>query len=163
MDGLTAEHVSELLRDDAGKPLKRTKADVTAYVEFEAGDTQVVNAAVAISAVSADGAKANHDAEAHQSFDEARTAAIKKWQRALNFDVKGGTSEQKEIFYTALYHTKIAPQVHQDVTRVNLEGWGKVLFVMVTVITRLPMVKQRQNNLTFRSIHCGIPSALYTH
>ncbi|KJG08570.1 glycoside hydrolase family 92 protein [Photobacterium kishitanii] len=124
VDGLTAEHVSELLRDDAGKPLKRTKADVTAYVEFEAGDTQVVNAAVAISAVSADGAKANHDAEAHQSFDEARTAAIKKWQRALNFDVKGGTSEQKEIFYTALYHTKIAPQVHQDVTG-EFRGMGK--------------------------------------
>ncbi|MEC6814519.1 GH92 family glycosyl hydrolase [Photobacterium toruni] len=124
VDGLTAEHVSELLRDDAGKPVKRIKADVTAYVEFEGGNSQVVNAAVAISAVSADGAKANHDAEGHQSFDEARMAAVKKWQRALNFDVKGGTSEQKEIFYTALYHTKIAPQVHQDVTG-EFRGMGK--------------------------------------
>ncbi|PSU26697.1 glycoside hydrolase family 92 protein [Photobacterium phosphoreum] len=124
VDGLTAEHVSELLRDDAGKPVKRTKADVTAYVEFESGDTQIVNAAVAISAVSADGAKANHDAEGQQSFDEARMATVKKWQRALNFDVKGGTADQKEIFYTALYHTKIAPQVHQDVTG-EFRGMGK--------------------------------------
>lgn len=124
VDGLTAEHISELLRDETGKPIKRTKADVTAYVEFEAGDTQVVNAAVAISAVSANGAKANHDAEADQSFDQARAAAVKKWQRALNFDVKGGTADQKEIFYTALYHTKIAPQVHQDVTG-EFRGMGK--------------------------------------
>ena len=124
VEGLTAEHISELLRDETGKPIKRTKADVTAYVEFETGDTQVVNAAVAISAVSANGAKANYDAEANQSFDQARAAAVKKWQRALNFDVKGGTADQKEIFYTALYHTKIAPQVHQDVTG-EFRGMGK--------------------------------------
>ncbi len=122
VDGLSAEHFSELITDENNQP-KRTKADITAYIEFESGNTQTVNASVAISPVSVLGAQANHKAEGQQSFDEARLAAIKKWQRALNFDIKGGTKEQKEIFYTALYHTKIAPQVHQDVTN-EFRGMG---------------------------------------
>ncbi|PMN90359.1 GH92 family glycosyl hydrolase [Enterovibrio norvegicus] len=123
-DGLSAEHISELVYGDDGNPVKRIKADVTAYVEFEQGESQALNAQVAISAVDAEGAQNNHAAEADVSFDVARTQASDKWAKALTLSVEGGTAEQKEIFYTALYHTKIAPQVHQDVDG-SFRGMGK--------------------------------------
>ncbi|OCH15590.1 GH92 family glycosyl hydrolase [Aliivibrio sp. 1S128] len=128
VNGLIAEHRSELIYNDEGVAIKRTKADVTAYIEFESGDSQELNAQVAISGVSADGAKGNHDAEAYTdgkltSFNIARGNAVKKWSKALNFFIKGGTEEEKEIFYTALYHTKIAPIVHQDVGN-SFRGMG---------------------------------------
>ncbi len=109
---LTAEHVSELIYDDQGNPVKRVKADVTAYIEFEDEGSQELNAQVALSAVDPQGAENNYDAEANVSFDTARNNAREKWAKALNFSIEGGTEDQKEIFYTALYHTKIAPMVH---------------------------------------------------
>lgn len=125
VDSLSAEHISSLVDlDGDGEMDKRIKADVTAYIEFESGNSQVLNAKVALSAVSAEGAKNNHEAEADQSFDEARTSAVSKWADLLDIDVKGGTDSQKEIFYTALYHTGIAPIVHQDVDG-EYRGMGK--------------------------------------
>lgn len=97
---------------------------MTAYIEFEDGGSQQLNAQVALSAVDADGALNNHSAEAGLSFDDARTQAREKWAKALNFTIEGGTEAQKEIFYTALYHTKIAPMVHQDVDG-RFRGMGK--------------------------------------
>ncbi len=124
VDGLTAEHISELIYDNDGKPIKRVKADVTAYVEFEAAGSKTLNAQVALSAVDAEGAENNHQAEASMSFDQARESVRQKWAKALNFSIEGGTEDQKEIFYTALYHTKIAPMVHQDVDG-RFRGMGK--------------------------------------
>lgn len=129
IDGLSAEHISTLEYDDLGKPIRRIKADVTAYIEFESNDNVELNAQVALSAVSLEGAKANHQAEAYQNgsiidFDLAHKNAITKWQQALNFAVAGGSEKEKEIFYTALYHTKIAPIVHQDVNG-DYRGMGK--------------------------------------
>ncbi len=129
VEGLSAEHLSTLQLDAAGNPIKRIKADVTAYLEFEKNNTQALNAQVAISAVSLEGAKANHLAEAtpngqHLSFNKARKQALKKWENALDFKVKGGSKKEKEIFFTALYHTKIAPVVHQDVNG-DFRGMGK--------------------------------------
>ncbi|MDF2186574.1 GH92 family glycosyl hydrolase [Grimontia hollisae] len=124
VEGLTAEHTSELIYDETGKPVKRVKADVTAYVEFESEGSQQLNARVALSAVDAEGAANNHQAEATVSFDQARENVRQKWAKALNFSIEGGTEDQKEIFYTALYHTKIAPMVHQDVDG-RFRGMGK--------------------------------------
>ncbi|ENM5725012.1 GH92 family glycosyl hydrolase [Vibrio mimicus] len=116
VDGLTAEHI--------GDPSKRIKADVTAYIEFEDEGTPLLNAQVALSAVDPQGAINNHDAEANISFDTARNNARSKWANALNFSIEGGTEDQKKIFFTALYHTKIAPIVHQDVDG-RFRGMGK--------------------------------------
>ncbi|MGL4507692.1 MAG: glycoside hydrolase domain-containing protein, partial [Aeromonas sobria] len=112
VEGLSAEHKA------------KSKADVTAYVEFEEGDSAQLNAKVALSAVDASGARNNYQAEGNVSFDEARTNAREKWANALNFTIEGGSKEQNEIFYTALYHTKIAPIVHQDVDG-SFRGMGK--------------------------------------
>ncbi len=114
MDGPSVEHISEVITTETGG-LKRIKADVTAFIEFE-GDSSELNAKVAISNVSTDGAERNYQAEADTTFDAVKVAANNKWHDALNdIQIKGGTQEEKEVFYTALYHTKIAPQIFQDV------------------------------------------------
>lgn len=112
VEGLSAEHKA------------KSNADVTAYVEFEEGGSAQLNAKVALSAVDATGARNNYQAEGDVSFDEARANARDKWANALNFTIEGGSKKQSEIFYTALYHTKIAPIVHQDVDG-NYRGMGK--------------------------------------
>lgn len=129
VNALSAEHISSLEYNESGEAIKRIKADVTAYLEFEQGGATQLNAQVAISAVSPEGAIANHRVEAYQdgeilTFDNARRQALRKWEKALNFSVKGGTKEERQIFYTALYHTKIAPIVHQDVDG-QYRGMGK--------------------------------------
>ncbi len=114
VDGHSAEHISEIITTETGG-LKRIKADVTAFITFEDGSNEL-NAKVAISGVNTEGAEKNYDAEADVTFDIAKAEANNKWHAALNnIQIKGGTEVEKEIFYTALYHTKIAPQVYQDV------------------------------------------------
>ena len=114
VNGTTAEHISEVISTESGG-LQRIKADVTAFIEFAEG-SPVLNAKVAISGVSTDGAQRNYEAEANTTFDAAKVAANNKWHEALNdIQITGGSAAEKEIFYTALYHTKIAPQIFQDV------------------------------------------------
>ncbi|MGL5249652.1 MAG: GH92 family glycosyl hydrolase, partial [Enterovibrio sp.] len=105
VDGLSAEQSTA----------SGTLADVTAYIEFEASGSPQLNAKVAISSTSEQGARNNYAAEGNVSFDEARENARQTWKNALNFQIEGGSEAQKTIFYTALYHSKIAPAVYQDV------------------------------------------------
>ena len=50
------------------------------------------------------------------SFDDIRAAARDKWNADLGrIRVKGGTEDQKKVFYTALYHALIHPNVVSDV------------------------------------------------
>ncbi|HIF9224300.1 TPA: GH92 family glycosyl hydrolase [Photobacterium damselae] len=112
--GNSAESISRIVTDDAGKK-RRIQADVTAFIEFEPSNEPVV-AKVALSPVSTEGAEKNYQQEANITFDQAKQQAKQKWAESLNdIKVTGGSADQKEIFYTALYHTKIAPMIHQDV------------------------------------------------
>jgi len=72
---------------------------------------------VGISAVSIEGARKNLEAEApHWDFEKYLSDAKATWTKALNkIEVKGGSEEKQEIFYTALYHSMIAPNVFSDV------------------------------------------------
>jgi predicted alpha-1,2-mannosidase len=90
--------------------------DVRARLFFgEAGGELLVR--VGISAVDVDGARRNLEIEqGEQGFDEIRRAARDRWNEALGrVVVEGGTAAQREIFYTALYHAMIAPNVWSDV------------------------------------------------
>ncbi|MBD5322868.1 MAG: glycoside hydrolase family 92 protein [Bacteroides sp.] len=77
-----------------------------------------LEAKVALSPVSIDGAKANFAAEASGvSFDMARNAAKDRWNDNLSRAVvTGGDDAQKRVFYTALYHAMTAPVTFSDVT-----------------------------------------------
>lgn len=70
-----------------------------------------------VSMVSTANARANLDAEqASLTFDEIRRNAHDKWAADLGkIRVTGGTDSQKEVFYTALYHALIHPNVINDI------------------------------------------------
>ena len=87
-----------------------------ASYEFGTLDTPLI-VKVGISAVSVEGARANLDAEVPGwDFDAVRKQAEDKWNAKLSkVEVSGGTREQQRIFYTALYHTYVAPYIFNDV------------------------------------------------
>ncbi|MBK9177836.1 MAG: GH92 family glycosyl hydrolase [Flavobacteriales bacterium] len=72
---------------------------------------------VCISSVSIEGARKNLEAEVpHWDFDRVRKEAEAAWNAKLNkVQVKGGTKEQQRAFYTALYHSYVAPYIFNDV------------------------------------------------
>jgi len=72
---------------------------------------------VGISAVSTDGAKANLQAEIpHWDFDKTKAETTDLWEKELSkIIVEGKSEEQKEIFYTALYHSLLNPNLYIDV------------------------------------------------
>lgn len=75
--------------------------------------------AVGISAVDADGARRNLEAEAKDlDFDRVRREAEADWERELGkLRVEGGTLERRRVFATALYHAFLAPNLFTDVDR----------------------------------------------
>lgn len=81
---------------------------------------------VAVSSVSIEGARKNLAAEIPDwNFDKVRADAKSAWKKELaQIEVSGGTDEQLTNFYTALYHTKIQPNIFQDVTE-NYLGLDK--------------------------------------
>lgn len=72
---------------------------------------------VGISAVSVEGARKNLEYEAdHWKFEQYQNEAKAKWEDALQkIEIDGNDIDNKSIFYTALYHTMIAPNTFSDV------------------------------------------------
>lgn len=100
------------------KPFRLAQRNnVIAALEFEDGGELLVK--VGISAVDIDGARRNLDAEIPGwDFDAVRQTAYKEWNESLSrLQIEGATDEQKTNFYTALYHSLIAPNLFSDVDR----------------------------------------------
>ena len=71
-----------------------------------------------ISYVSTENARRNLDAEqaAGATFDTIRAEARARWNADLGrIRVEGGTDDQRKVFYTALYHALIHPNLLSDV------------------------------------------------
>lgn len=70
-----------------------------------------------ISSLDYDGARRNLEAEQPAwDFDGTRRAALAKWERCLDkIHIKTGDADQRTIFYTALYHANISPNLFCDV------------------------------------------------
>ncbi|MEO1253703.1 MAG: GH92 family glycosyl hydrolase, partial [Bacteroidota bacterium] len=84
-----------------------------AAIVFEPG--QKLLAKVSISAVDEEGAKGNLAEIDHWDFGRVKEEARSAWERQLDkIVVEGGSEKQKRVFYTALYHTMIAPNVYHD-------------------------------------------------
>jgi predicted alpha-1,2-mannosidase len=70
---------------------------------------------VGISAVDFQGAKNNVMEIKGWDFNAVKESAAEAWDKWLNkIIIKGGTPDQQRIFYTALYHTAISPNVFTD-------------------------------------------------
>jgi predicted alpha-1,2-mannosidase len=91
--------------------------DIKAYFQFDLSASKDIYVKVAISAVSVEGAKKNLNAElAGWDFAKTRKAAEDKWNTELaKIEVKGKDENQLKIFYTALYHTAVVPNINMDV------------------------------------------------
>jgi predicted alpha-1,2-mannosidase len=89
---------------------------VVAYFNFDTRKEPVLVVKVGLSAVSTEGALKNLRAEAGgKSFDQLAAEARADWNRELSrFEVQG-TTDQRTMFYTSLYHTMINPSVYMDV------------------------------------------------
>lgn len=87
------------------------------YVNFNTSNNEPVQIKVGISFVDVEGAKKNLEAEIPDwNFEKVSSEARKLWNKKLSkIEIKGGTNNQKKIFYTALYHTLIHPNIFSDV------------------------------------------------
>ena len=91
--------------------------DIGAWFTFDTEENEQIEVAVGVSFVSMENARQNLEAEQHGAgFDEIHASARSKWNDDLSrITVEGGTKAQKTVFYTALYHTLIHPNLLQDV------------------------------------------------
>jgi predicted alpha-1,2-mannosidase len=87
------------------------------FTEFATSAGEQVLMKTGISFVSEEGARKNLEAEMPDwDFDKICRQTRALWDRALGqITVTGGTEAQRQIFYTALYHTMIDPRMFSDV------------------------------------------------
>ncbi len=97
----------EIMGDDIGVCFSLGEVEPGTEVEVRVG----------ISYVSIENARRNLDAEVEaKSFDEVRNEAHAKWREALGrIRVEGGSEDDHTIFYTALYHSLLHPNIVSDV------------------------------------------------
>ena len=84
---------------------------------FDTEEGEQVTIVTALSGVSMEGAVKNLDAEApHNDFDKYLADAKADWNKQLQrIEVTGGNDDDRVNFYTALYHSMIAPTIYSDV------------------------------------------------
>ncbi|MFJ4918561.1 GH92 family glycosyl hydrolase [Streptomyces sp. NPDC088725] len=98
------------------------------FVEFpvEAGEQVLTKAGISFTSVA--GARGNlADSIPGWDFDDVRAKARTTWADvAGKVEATGGTDKQREIFYSALYHTMIDPRISSDADGSSRFGEGPV-------------------------------------
>lgn len=91
--------------------------DIGVIFTYETRPNEAIEVQVGISYVSTENAWENLDTEQHNlSFDQIREQARYDWSQYLNtILVEGGTEEDREMFYTAFYHTLLHPNIFNDI------------------------------------------------
>ncbi|MEE1169009.1 MAG: GH92 family glycosyl hydrolase, partial [Alistipes sp.] len=104
---LYKNYAREIMGDDVGAIFSLGNLEPGTEVEVKVG----------ISYVSIENARKNLDAEVGaKHFDEVLGTAESKWREALGrIRVAGGSDDDKTIFYTALYHSLLHPNIISDV------------------------------------------------
>ncbi|MBQ3233776.1 MAG: GH92 family glycosyl hydrolase [Alistipes sp.] len=97
----------EIMGDDIGVCFSLGEVEPGTEVEVRVG----------ISYVSIEGARRNLEAECgKRSFDDALLGAQRSWRNVLGrIRVEGGSDADRTIFYTALYHALLHPNIVSDV------------------------------------------------
>lgn len=86
------------------------------FTEFPTRAGEQVVMKVGISYVDAEGARLNYMTEIDAlDFDQVSDLAYRRWNDELGrVRIKGGTDDEKTVFYTSLYHTMIDPRQCAD-------------------------------------------------
>lgn len=101
---------------DQKKPNEEEQT-TAALIQFNNKDQQALTIKVAISQTGIEGAIKNLEVEAaHWNFNKYKQDAEAAWEKELSkIDIQTNNTEQKTIFYTALYHCFIHPSLAGDV------------------------------------------------
>ncbi len=91
--------------------------NVKAGFLFKTHEGEEIMLRVGISAVDIEGARKNLEAEITDwNFKKIKDQAREIWNKELaKIEVKGGSVKQQRIFYTALYHSFLTPNLYTDV------------------------------------------------
>jgi predicted alpha-1,2-mannosidase len=91
--------------------------DVGVWLSFNVEANEQIEVQVGVSFVSIENARLNLYTETNgKDFDNIKAEAREIWKNDLSrILVEGGTEEQKTVFYTALYHTLMHPNILNDV------------------------------------------------
>lgn len=91
--------------------------DLGTWFTFDTAEGETIEVSMGISYVSIANARLNLETEQPRAdFDKIRAEARAKWENDLSrILVEGGTKDQKTVFYTAMYHLLIHPNILQDV------------------------------------------------
>ncbi|SDP51254.1 alpha-1,2-mannosidase, putative [Mucilaginibacter sp. OK268] len=96
-------------------------------IDFDTQVGETIEAKVAISGVSIDGARKNLAAETlNKTFDQVKMEAAKVWENYFNRIKAEGTNAQKTAFYTSIYHALIQPNNIADVDGLYRGADGEV-------------------------------------
>jgi predicted alpha-1,2-mannosidase len=87
-----------------------------AFVSFDTSSHPDVRMRVGLSYVNMRNARLNLGAEnPRRDFETIRARADARWNDALGrMTVRGGTDAERQVFYTALYHTLLHPNIFSD-------------------------------------------------
>lgn len=101
----------------ANSSMKEAVADsLTGWVSYSMNPEESILVKVGISAVDVEGARKNLETEIPGwDFEAVRLMAQKQWNNELGSIAVNGSEEDKTVFYTALYHTMVAPNQFSDV------------------------------------------------
>lgn len=96
---------------------KRIGTSVVVRFDFKTKQGEQVLVSTAISGVSMEGAARNLSAEVpDDNFDKYLAATRKSWNEQLaKIEIKCADTDEKVKFYTALYHSMLAPTIYSDV------------------------------------------------
>ena len=91
--------------------------DIGTWFTFHTTAEETIEVSLGVSFVSIENARQNLESEqAARSFEELHTMARQQWQQDLSrILVEGGSEEQRQVLYTALYHFLIHPNILNDV------------------------------------------------
>lgn len=91
--------------------------DIGAYLTFKTSADEEIEVQMGVSFVSIENARLNLDTEQKgKKFSDIYRESRQRWNDDLSrILIEGGTEEQRTVFYTALYHTLMHPNLLQDV------------------------------------------------
>lgn len=91
--------------------------DIGVWMDFDVEKDEQIELSIGVSFVSTENARLNLDTEQNgKDFNSLRNEAQEAWEENLGrIQVEGGTKDDKTVFYTALYHTLLHPNILQDV------------------------------------------------
>ena len=96
--------------------LNRIHTDFASGFEFKVKKGEKILVKVSLSPTSYEGAKLNSSEIKHWDFEKVKKAAEALWNKELSkIEVTSDDKDKLAIFYTALYHTMMQPNIAQDI------------------------------------------------